>query len=791
MPMSCRRAVITLLPKKGDLCDVKSWRPVSLLASEYKLLSKVLATRLGKVLEEVIHPDQSYCVPGRSIFDNISLIRDLLDVSKMFGLNIAFISIDQEKAFDRVEHAYLWKTLNAFGFSSEFIDKIKVLYNDIESLLKINGGLCAPFKVLRGVRQGCSLSGILYSLAIEPFLHRLRNVLKGVSLPGCNDVFYLSAYADDVLLMIKSQDDVNALVEVSKDFEVVSSARINWSKSDAFFWGEGNNVLPKLPGGLMWKKDGIKYLGIFLGDSSYVQNNWEGIVDKIKGRLDKWRWLKPHMSYRGRILVTNNLVASILWHKLACVDPPVHLLSKVQSLLLDFFWDKLHWVPQSLLYLTKEEGGQGLVHLQSRTAAFRMQFVQKVLTEQKYVRWRPIAFAILRTVGGLGMDRSLFLMDSKRLDISKLPIFYKNLFKVWDLFNVRRLSLKPSLYWLLNEPLIYGKRLDFSFNANAMYDSFIKSRLLTFGQLVGVAGRNFQNCQNVARVLNIRSVRIVRQLLEKCKASLTVEENKVLKGYFERTIFPCDTDQFPNLALIPDFGDNDGIFLDNVEPVPLRRSGGHMFYRLCVKALNQKGLNQKVDTPWRSVLGLGNEVKPEWRALYKPPLVKRVGDLQWRVLHGILAVNAFISVIRPEVSSNCPFCFERETVFHAFMNCPRLIVFFSVLERLFECFNVTFSMKVFIFGFKYVKKHRPVCQLLNFILGQAKMAIYMSRKNKIECGQDQDIAAVFAALVKSRLLIDFHFYKVTENVQLFEDTWCLNGVLCSVENDELTFAHFW
>lgn len=73
---------------------------------------------MGEVLDEVIHPDQSYCVPGRSIFDNIHLIRDLFDVSNMFGLDIGLISLDQEKAFDHVEHNYLWKTLQAFGFNS-------------------------------------------------------------------------------------------------------------------------------------------------------------------------------------------------------------------------------------------------------------------------------------------------------------------------------------------------------------------------------------------------------------------------------------------------------------------------------------------------------------------------------------------------------------------------------------------------------------------------------------------------------------------------------------------------
>ncbi len=120
-------------------------------------------------MEEVIHSGQSYCVPGRSIFDNIHLIRDLFNVSKIMGIDMGLISLDQEKAFDRVEHEYLWKTLHAFGFSSDFIRYIQVLYNDIESVLRVNGGLCAPFKVCRGVRQGCSLSGILYTLAIEPF----------------------------------------------------------------------------------------------------------------------------------------------------------------------------------------------------------------------------------------------------------------------------------------------------------------------------------------------------------------------------------------------------------------------------------------------------------------------------------------------------------------------------------------------------------------------------------------------------------------------------------------------
>jgi len=96
------------------------------------------------VMDGFVHPDQTYCVPRRSIFDNVSLVRDVLDVSKLLNLDCGLIS--QEKAFDRVEHCYLWRVREAFGFCQNFINCIKVLYSDVKS---------SPFSVHRGVRQGC------------------------------------------------------------------------------------------------------------------------------------------------------------------------------------------------------------------------------------------------------------------------------------------------------------------------------------------------------------------------------------------------------------------------------------------------------------------------------------------------------------------------------------------------------------------------------------------------------------------------------------------------------------
>ena len=107
------------------------------------------------------------------------------------------------------------------------------------------------------------------------------------------------------------------------------------------------------------------------------------------------------------------LVSSSLWHRLAWVDPLVSLLFKIQLVLADFIWDKLHWVPQSVLFLPKEEGGQGLVHLASWGTAFCLQFIQRLLTGPKDTLWRPLSRCILQGFKGLGHDFNLFLMNIK------------------------------------------------------------------------------------------------------------------------------------------------------------------------------------------------------------------------------------------------------------------------------------------------------------------------------------------------------------------------------------------
>ena len=122
---SQKQAVITLIEKKGrDKRYIKNWRPISLLNVDAKIISKILATRLTKVISQLISSDQTAYVPGRFIGESVRLTSDVLEYMKTSELPGYLITIDIEKAFDSVDHTFLVAVLKKFGFGDDFIRSV-------------------------------------------------------------------------------------------------------------------------------------------------------------------------------------------------------------------------------------------------------------------------------------------------------------------------------------------------------------------------------------------------------------------------------------------------------------------------------------------------------------------------------------------------------------------------------------------------------------------------------------------------------------------------------------------
>lgn len=201
LPRDWRHAEIVVFLKPGRPPeDPGSYRPISLLNFEPKLLGKVLADRLRTHILDLIHPDQCGFMPQRATLHNIRRLHNAITEAHRLERPAAVLLADIDKAFDSVGWTYLFKLLEAVNLGPRFIAYIKLLYTDITAAVRVAGHSSAPFPIRRGTRQGCPLSPLLFALAIEPLAAWVRAdaMFRGlVWSPELTDKIAL--YADDAL----------------------------------------------------------------------------------------------------------------------------------------------------------------------------------------------------------------------------------------------------------------------------------------------------------------------------------------------------------------------------------------------------------------------------------------------------------------------------------------------------------------------------------------------------------------------------------------------------------------
>ncbi len=200
-------------------------------------------------------------------------------------------AIDQEKAFDRVNHDYMFRLLTKYGFHEDFVKTIQTIYTDITSQIKVNNTLTLKVCILSGVRQGCPLSMSLFVLCMEPLIRMVnKNLgLKGQHLTG-TDVIKILCYTDDTTLILKNTTEYVRLMDIFKTFSKATNSKINDSKTEILLVG---NVPRKtrLDDRLKhYIKDKIKVLGIyFRNDKPKLKLNYGPMIDKMTKLCNRYK----------------------------------------------------------------------------------------------------------------------------------------------------------------------------------------------------------------------------------------------------------------------------------------------------------------------------------------------------------------------------------------------------------------------------------------------------------------------------------------------------------------------
>lgn len=204
------------LYKKKDKRDIANYQPITLLNSDYKIFTKALALRLADdTAPSVIHVDQAGVILGQSIFDQFHLTEMMIDFTEEELVEGVIVALDQENAYDKVCHDYIWTTLTHMGFPKHIVDTVKGLYSDAYTVVIINREISTPYKVTRGVRQGDPLSCLLFNLAIEPMAEMIcTSSLKGITVPGLEYRIIVTLFANDTTVYLSAKDNFKDLEDI-------------------------------------------------------------------------------------------------------------------------------------------------------------------------------------------------------------------------------------------------------------------------------------------------------------------------------------------------------------------------------------------------------------------------------------------------------------------------------------------------------------------------------------------------------------------------------------------------
>ena len=467
--------------KKKNPEDIANYRPITLLNTDYKIFTKALSIKLADAAPEIIHPDQAGFISGRSIFDQVKTTKMVIDYMERTSNPGAVIALDQEKAYDKILHPYLWEVLRKFEFPNRFINTVRALYDNATSTVMINGEMSDPFEILRGVRQGDALSCLLFDIAIEPLAENIRasERLKGIQIPGTRKYLKVKLFADDTTVILSEEDNIEDLQQILTRWCKVSGAKFNIDKTEIIPLGNKkqrdetltsrrlNATTEAFPGHIHIAKEGepVRILGAWLGNNIDQAVTWAPIIDNVHKRLKRWGAAKHLLE--GRRLIIQMQVAGVTQYLTKVQGMPRSIENDLNTQIRKFMWnyEKHDSVNQAQMHAKHKKGGKKVLDIEARNKAIHLTWLKAYLNiGEDRPTWAYFADAII------GMDipdhqqistdpeaRIMPIIQTweTRTRNSTLPEDLRNMLKLAKEYDVHLSSPNPSTSVKLDLPLWY------------------------------------------------------------------------------------------------------------------------------------------------------------------------------------------------------------------------------------------------------------------------------------------------------------------------------------------------
>ena len=494
-PGSWADAIISVIHKENkDPTQCTSYRPISLLCVDMKILTSIVANRIQKHIGKLVKPEQTGFINNRQGTDNIRKALNLQYIATKRDTPSMFLSLDAEKAFDRLDHAFLEQTLSHMGFNDRFIQWFRVFYKNPKSRVRVNGCCSNFFPLERGSRQGDSLSPSLFALSIEGLAELIRTnpLIQGISDEG-NVQHKLSLFADDILLFIeKPLTSIPALLHSLNQYSEVSGYKVNTTKSEAMMIaGDWPRQLDEMVS-FRRSNQGFRYLGIILTPkiTQLYSSNYDKLVKEIKKDLHKWNLLP--LSFLGRIeSVRMNILPRLLFlfQSLPIAVPP-SLFKLIENIISKFIWqNRRPRIRLKILMSAKVKGGLGLPNMKMYYWAAQLRAVVAWAFRDAETGWVPIE---QNSIPGITLSTLPFISQESRKKIKINNIWIKHTLKIWVAVQ-KQLKITTAL----SRAMTIADNIEFIPSIwDRAYKRWAERGLITINQLFdGVVFKSFSQLQ--------------------------------------------------------------------------------------------------------------------------------------------------------------------------------------------------------------------------------------------------------------------------------------------------------
>ncbi|GJW89448.1 RNA-directed DNA polymerase, eukaryota [Tanacetum coccineum] len=268
----CNSSFIALIPKTLDLKVVSDYRPISLIGSLYKVVTKILATRLSTVISDLISDVQTAFLPNRQILDGPFIINEILSRCKQKNQHAMVFKVDFAKACDSIRWDYLGDVLKSFGFGSKWCSWIRGSLNSGKASVLVNGSPTSEFQFHHGLKQGDPLAPYLFILIMESLHLSFTRVIEAGVFTG---------FRIDSSLMISHLFYADDTVFIGLSINIKKSHLLGVGIPDSIVNAAAESL------GCLVMKTPFKYLGVMVGNNMSLVKSWDNTVDKFKQRLSK------------------------------------------------------------------------------------------------------------------------------------------------------------------------------------------------------------------------------------------------------------------------------------------------------------------------------------------------------------------------------------------------------------------------------------------------------------------------------------------------------------------------